>query len=197
MERRRWVGHLHPDTRLRGRCGDTVLATKKAQRPHNGQPFYANFGKGVMFWASTTRCARNQPKRCQPPANSEAGQFINGGYTNWVSDDTYWYTDNELCAGDQGGVLIAGESPVNASGRHSLTPAQCHRTSNYGLTVDKIRQLTAASGKLQPVWAFVEVGHPFSGDTGQTITGPQIQGLVDDGRAQLERHTYYSHLSTY
>ncbi|MGH3852001.1 MAG: hypothetical protein ACRDR6_00575 [Pseudonocardiaceae bacterium] len=179
----RWSGIDGSDTCIPtqdagGRCGYTVLATKKAYLPHNGEPFYANFGKGVMFWASTIRCARNQPMPCHPPANSEAGQFINGGYTNWISDDNYWYTDNDLCAGGQGGVLMAGEGPVDASGRHSLTPAQCHRASNYGLTVDKIRQLDAAGGKYQPVWAFVEVGHPSTGDTGRTITGPQIQGAV-------------------
>lgn len=161
-----------------GRCGETVMATKKAHLPQNGQPFYANFGKGVMFWESTTTCARNQPMPCHPPSNSEAGQFVNGGYTNWISDDNYWYTDNDLCTGGQGGVLMAGKGPVDASGRHSLTPAQCHRASNYGLTVDKIRQLDAAGSEYQPVWAFVEVGHPWSGNTGRTITGPQIQGAV-------------------
>lgn len=177
-----------------GRCGYTVMATKKAQRPQNGKPFYANFGKGVTFWASTTTCARNQPARCHPPANSEAGQFINGGYTNWISDDNYWYTDNELCAGSQGGVLMAGRGPVDASGRHSLTPAQCHRASNYGLTVDKIRQLDGAGGTYQPVWAFVEVGHPSSGDTGQTITGPQIQGAVMNSLIHEARGiVYFNH----
>jgi hypothetical protein len=161
-----------------GRCGYTVMATKRAQRPQNGQPFYANFGKGVVFWENTTTCAPNAPAPCSPPADSEAGQFINGGYTDWVSADTYWYTDNDLCTGGQGGLLIPGQGPVDASGNHSLTAAQCHRASNYGLTVDKIRQLNAADGTLQPVWAFVEVGHPSTDNTSSTITGPQIQGAV-------------------
>lgn len=161
-----------------GRCGYTVMDAKKKASPQNGQPFYANYGKGVIFWESSATCAPNQPIPCNPPANSAAGQFINGGYTDWISNDTYWYTDGDLCIGSQGGWLMAGQGPIDASGRHSLTPAQCHRASNYGLTIDKIRQLDASDGQYQPVWAFVEAGHPSSHSIYPTITGPQIQGAV-------------------
>jgi hypothetical protein len=161
-----------------GHCGYSVLATKRGVLPQDGRPFYANFGKGIVFWQDTTKCAPNTPGPCQPPANSEAGQFLNGGFTDWFSDDNYWYTDNDLCSGSQGGQLMPGKGPLDESGGHALTPEQCHRASNYGLTIDKVRELDAADGRLQPVWAFVEVGHPFTDDRGSAITGPQIQGAV-------------------
>lgn len=159
-----------------GRCGYTVTATKKEQRPADGRPFYANLGKGVMFWASTTACAPNTTDPCTL-ANSEAGKFVNG-YTQFVSNDNYWYTDNDLCTGGQGGLLIQGQGPVDASGNHSLTATQCHRASNYGLTIDKMRQLDGADSRRQPIWAFIEDGHPGTNNSWPTITGPQIQGAV-------------------
>lgn len=159
-----------------GRCGYTVTAIKKDQRPHDGRPFYVNLGKGVIFWGSTTACAPNTPSPCTP-ANSETGKFVNG-YSQFVSTDNYWYTDNDLCTGGQGGQLMQGQGPVDASGSHSLTNTQCHRASNYGLTIDKMRRLDTSDGYPQPIWAFIEDGHPVTDNSSPTITGPQVQGAV-------------------
>ena len=42
-----------------------------------------------------------------------------------------------------------------------LTAAECHRASNYGAQVARVRALDAMDGTRQPVWSFVETGHPF------------------------------------
>ncbi|WBB69605.1 DUF4082 domain-containing protein [Micromonospora sp. WMMD812] len=132
-----------------GRCGYTVQEAMLRRFPADGGLRYANYGKGVMFWETDT----------------EASRFVNS-YTNVVSNDIYWYTDPGVC-----------NSPSEGPGI-GVRPEDCRRAANYGRTMDRMRQLDGLDGKRQPIYAFVEVGHPFSENDAPTITGDQIAGAV-------------------
>ena len=56
--------------------------------------------------------------------------------------------------GIEGGALLNNGNP--------LTVAQTRLAANYGYTVDRMRELDAMDGELQPIWGFVEVGWPFT-----------------------------------
>jgi hypothetical protein len=118
----------------------------------DGRIRYSNYGKGVLFWES----------------DAEAARFVND-YQDIVSADAYFFTDNNICSGNEGGSLLAGGS--------SLSPAQCHRAANYGATVNRVRSLVSPPGS-KPVWAIVELGHPFSESEYPTITPPQVRAAV-------------------
>ena len=120
--------------------------------PHDGRIRYSNYGKGVLFWES----------------DAEAARFVNN-YQDIVSADAYFFTDNNICSGTEGGSLVAGGAP--------LSPAECHRAANYGATVRRLRGLVRPAGS-KPVWAFVELGHPFSESDWPTITPPQVRAAV-------------------
>lgn len=115
----------------------------------DGRMRYANFGKGVQIWES----------------DAEAGKFVND-YTTATSADMYWYTDPWMCPGP-GEPLPLG-----------VPAATCRRAANYGLTVDRMRYLDGLDGKRQPIYGFVEDGHPFTQSTAPTITADQIAGAV-------------------
>ncbi|VTR78526.1 hypothetical protein [Cellulomonas hominis] len=132
-------------------CGYTVQDTIRSRLPGNGLT-YANYGKGVAFWLP----------------DAEAARFVNE-FQDVVSVDTYWFTDPNICGAGEGGALLAG-------GR-ALSPEECRRAANYGATVDRVRALVEPAGSM-PVWAFVELGHPFSEDDAPTITGPQVRAAV-------------------
>lgn len=131
-------------------CGYTVMSTLNNRLPADGRLRYANYGKGVLFWEE----------------DAEAARFVND-YQQLTSADAYFYTDNDLCDGSQGGALLG-------HGR-DLTSAECHRASNYGRVVDRVRSLVAPAGRM-PVWAYVELGHP--GTTGTDITPDQAAAAV-------------------
>ncbi|MEV4497318.1 DUF4082 domain-containing protein [Micromonospora arborensis] len=131
------------------RCGYTIQETMLKRLPADGRMRYANYGKGVMFWET----------------DAEAGRFVNS-YTNVVSNDIYWYTDPGVC-----------DSPSEGPGI-GVRPENCRRAANYGRTMDRMRHLDGADGKRQPIFAFVEVGHPFTENDTPTITGDQIAGAV-------------------
>ena len=120
--------------------------------PRDGRIRYSNYGKGVLFWES----------------DAEAARFVND-YQDIVSADAYFFTDDNICSGTEGGSLLAGGSP--------LSPAQCHRAANYGATVTRVRSLVTPPGS-KPVWAIVELGHPFSESDWPTITPPQVRAAV-------------------
>jgi hypothetical protein len=120
--------------------------------PADGRLRYNNYGKGVMFWET----------------DAEAARFVNA--QDLVSADTYWFTDNNICSRWEGGALLNGST-------RELTPAQCHRASNYGATVRRMRRLMRPRGS-KPVWAFVEVGHPFSEDHWPTIRPAEVRAAV-------------------
>lgn len=114
-------------------CGYTIMQTHQAG-VQPGELRYANYGKGVAFWHS----------------DAQAAQFVNK-YQDVTSADLYWGTDDDLCQASQGGRLIGSGA--------ALSPATCHKPSNYGITVDRVRSLLGGS---KPVWNYVELGHPGS-----------------------------------
>lgn len=118
-------------------CGYSALAEMIRRLPDDGRMHYANFGKGIAFWQ----------------ADAEAREFVNA-VDGVVSADTYWLTDNNICSFNEGGEFFDGRE---------VPDHLCHRPANYGLTVDRVRELVRPAAS-RPVWAFVEVGHPFSED---------------------------------
>ena len=123
--------------------------------PADGRFRYTNYSKGVMFWNST----------------SDAEQYVND-FTHVVSTDIYWFTEGDVCQASQGGVLLG-------LGR-ALTSAECHRASNYGAQVARVRFLDGMDGVRQPVWTFVETGHPFNNSMNghRSITAPEMRAAV-------------------
>ncbi|WP_437307761.1 DUF4082 domain-containing protein [Sorangium sp. So ce388] len=95
--------------------------------------------------------------------DSEAQQFVNA-YTHVVSNDLYWYTDPNIC----------GEMQTFLG----LPSSTCRLAANYGVTMDRMRHLDGMDGTRQPIWAFIEVGHPFTEDWAPSITPDQIAGAV-------------------
>ncbi|MGY1631534.1 hypothetical protein ACI784_07495 [Geodermatophilus sp. SYSU D01186] len=135
-----------------GRCGYTVQRTLLEDLPDDDRLRYSNYGKGVAFWES----------------DEEAARFVND-FQDVVSVDAYWYTDESTCGLGEGGNFFGTEAVI--------PPDQCHRAANYGLTVDRVRSLVEPPGS-RPVWAFVEVGHPFPDDSYPTITPEQVRAAV-------------------
>jgi hypothetical protein len=120
--------------------------------PSDGRFTFANYGKGVAFWET----------------DAQAANFVNN-FENVVSDDVYFFTDNDTCDSSQGGTLLG----LN----RDLTPAECHRASNYGAVVKRVRSLETVKGS-KPVWGFVEDGHPSTGNSSPTIQPAQIRAAV-------------------
>jgi hypothetical protein len=144
-------------------CGYTMMRTLKDRLPKgDGRMFYANYGKGVLFWGT--------------PA--EAGRFVNG-YTDVTSADAYWYTDVNIC----------GEA------REFLQwpAADCPLAADYGAVLDKERLLDAADGRLQPIYAFVELGWPMTSGTRaikpEEMAGAVMSSLVHEARGVI----YFNH----
>jgi hypothetical protein len=131
------------------------LSSILAGLPSDGRLRYTNYGKGVIFWNS----------------DSDAEQYVND-FQQVVSTDVYWFTDAEVCTETQGGSLFG-------LGR-DLTSAECHRASNYGAQVARVRALDAMDGKRMPVWSFVETGHPFDNSQAGTrsIAPAEIRAAV-------------------
>lgn len=132
-------------------CGFTVQEAMASKLPANALT-YANYGKGVTFHLK----------------NPEAAQFVNT-YQDVVSADNYWFTDPYICSLVEGGAVFA-------DGR-DLSDSECRVAAHYGWTVDRVRSLLQPAGS-KPVWAFVEVGSPFSEPGSLAITAPQIRAAV-------------------
>jgi hypothetical protein len=131
-----------------GKCGYTHMRTRNQQTPRDGRARIMNYGKGVTFWET----------------DAQASVFINGGGTNFtmgepggfqnlVSADVYWFTDPDTQHTSQGQCFYQG---CNVGG--NLTFEQAHRAYNYGLTVQRVRELDALDGKRQPVFGQIEMG---------------------------------------
>jgi hypothetical protein len=102
----------------------------------------------------------------------EAAQFVNN-FQDVTSADIYWFTDPNVSSGSEGGVLLNNGNP--------LTVAQTRLAANYGYTVDRMRELDGMDGVHQPIWAFVEVGWPFTETAAQgarTIQPEEITAAV-------------------
>lgn len=132
-------------------CGFTVQRELLKALPQQTL-VYSNYGKGVTFWEGA----------------ENAATFLND-FQDVVSADNYWFTDPFICGPGEGGAVLAGGK--------ELESGKCRLAANYGWTVSKLRSLiTPALSK--PVWAFVEVGHPFTENEAPTITGPEIRAAV-------------------
>jgi hypothetical protein len=84
--------------------------------------------------------------------DAEASVFINR-YTDFVSADVYFFTHPSMAQSERHG-------------------------RRYGDLIDRMRYLDALDGERQPVWAVVEVGHPFTENSAPTITPAQIRSAV-------------------
>ncbi len=132
-------------------CGFTVQKELLDAAPP-GALLYTNYGKGVTFWES----------------DAEARRFVND-FQDVVSADNYWFTDPFICGPSEGGAALNGGAEL---------PAQdCRLAKNYGWTVERVRALVDPRGS-KPVWALIEVGHPFQESRGGFIEGPQIRAAV-------------------
>jgi hypothetical protein len=147
-----WVLGDEIDMQFGPEAGYAELGGIRASLPDDGRLHFANYGKGVSFWLS----------------DQEAARYVNA-FQDVVSADNYWFTDQNICSGGEGGALLAGGA--------DLSPAKCHRASNYGATVRRVRGLMNPPGS-KPVWAFVELGHPFTESDWPTITPPQVRAAV-------------------
>ncbi|SDS52717.1 hypothetical protein SAMN04489743_0261 [Pseudarthrobacter equi] len=132
-------------------CGYTIQESLKLQFPRQSL-LYANYGKGVTFHLK----------------DSEAAQFVNQ-YQDVVSADNYWFTDPYICSPVEGGAVFA-------PGR-DLSDEECRTAAHYGWTVDRVRSLVQPAGS-KPVWAFVEVGQPFSDPASPPISPAQVRAAV-------------------
>jgi hypothetical protein len=132
-------------------CGFTIQRELLKTMPEQSL-VYSNYGKGVTFWEG----------------DADAATFLNE-FQDVVSADNYWFTDPFICGPSEGGAVLAGGQ--------QLEPEKCRLAANYGWTVSKLRSLIKPAFS-KPVWAFVEVGHPFTENDAPTITGPEIRAAV-------------------
>ncbi|MEU4516276.1 hypothetical protein AB0G05_42865 [Nonomuraea wenchangensis] len=58
-----------------------------------------------------------------------------------------------------------------------MTEEQCRRSANYGLLIDRQRKLDALDGRLQSIYALVEVGRPAAEDR-RRIESAKVKGAV-------------------
>src|SRR5262245_25670673 len=154
MAIRGWELDDEVDMRFPAPGGFRRLTDIVARIPADGRFRYANYGKGVAFWLSET----------------DASRYVNA-FPHVVSVDNYWFTDGNICSASEGGRLIAGTP-------RRLTEGECRLAANYGHTVDRVRHLDGMDRSRQPVWAFVEVGHPFSENHWPSITPAQMRAAV-------------------
>jgi hypothetical protein len=103
--------------------------------------------------ADTLRYANYGYGLVQLASDAEAGVFLNNDFQDVVSADDYAFTHPDATAEDRKGA-------------------------SYGAIVDRLRTLDGLDDKRQPVWAFVELGHPFTEDAAPTITAPQMRSAV-------------------
>jgi hypothetical protein len=163
-----WELHDEIDMQMHPDVGYAQLQRIKSTLPADRRLRYNNFGKGVMFWET----------------NAEAGRYVNA--VDLPSTDIYWFSDENVCDKNEGGRLLA-------RGRRALTNTECHRASNYGAQVRRVRNLVSPRGS-KPVWTFAEVGHPFSEDHWPSIAPPQIRAAVWHGLIAGARGiTYFNH----
>jgi hypothetical protein len=131
------------------------LETIKNGLPRDGRARYNNYGKGVLLWET----------------DAEAACFVEA--QQLVSSDLYWFTDP-----NQRDMI--GE-PWLPEGERQMTLAEVRRAANYGYQIDRMRALDAGDGERKPIWAFVEVGWPFTetaAEGGRAIQPDEIRGAV-------------------
>jgi hypothetical protein len=155
------------DMQMSPEAGFAELRRIRNALPTDGRARWNNYGKGVMFWLT----------------DADAARYVNE-FQDIVSTDVYWFADNNVCGQNEGGALFNGST-------RPLTDAECHRASNYGAQVSRVRGLVSPAGS-KPVWAFVELGHPFSEDP--SITPVQVRAAVWHSLIAGARGiTYFNH----
>ena len=135
-------------------CGYTIQEDIIKALPKDHMFRWSNYGKGVVFWESDTN----------------AEKFVND-YQNVISVDEYWFADDSICIASQGGKFYSPSVLLNGY----LPPQLCHLAANYGKSVDRVRYL---AGDSKPVWAVVELGHPFLASSWPSITPPEVTAAV-------------------
>jgi len=149
-----WLLADETDMQLRPRKGFARMRSLANALPAgDGRLRYSNYGKGVTFWNT----------------NAHAARYVSE-FQDVVSADNYWFTDRDICGESQGGIMLG------TKGRR-LERSRCHRAANYGRTVDRVRGLVRPAGS-RPVWAFVEVGHPFSDSSWPSIKPAEVGAAV-------------------
>jgi hypothetical protein len=146
--------------------GDTSGVTGTTTLPYklDGREVSQGLGKGVLFFET----------------NAQAAQFMN--YSDILSADAYWLTDNSLANSPSIGCDISpatsastaacgGTNPWHGPG---FTTAQAELPANYGWNVERLNYLQSLDGSSKPVVADVETGCPFTGQSaGDCATPPQ------------------------
>jgi hypothetical protein len=188
-----------PSTQLKGYGRETVgwlLNDEIDLWGHEGSaPWTGNYpGQGPICVPEKALCGYTilQTLRNRLPQNDGRARYANFGfgmeffikddlaakfldYTDVASMDTYWYTDLGMC--DKVGI-----------------PAKlCRTSSSYGTTMDRIRTLDAMDGKLQPIYAFIEVGLPFHQFTTpiqpDELSGAVMNSLIHEAKGII----YFNH----
>jgi hypothetical protein len=128
-----------------------------APHPIDGRAVHQGFGKGVLFWES----------------NQQAAKFLN--YTDILSADSYWLTDNDLEAASQGGCALLPHSSTacGGGGGSGLTAAQSHLPANYAYDVTRLEHLQVLNGPSKPIVVDVETGCPSTASGSLCATPPQ------------------------
>jgi hypothetical protein len=125
-----------------GGDGFNIVQRVLGALPADGRLRYNNYGKGVLLWEDDPWPA----------------QWVNA-YQQVVTSDLYWFTDpNQI-------DMIA--PPWLPERGHHMTLSQVRRAANYGYQIDRMRALDRADGRRKPIWAFVEVGWPFTESAAQ------------------------------
>ena len=188
-----------PSTQLKGYGPETVgwLLTDEVDLwGHEGSaPWTGNFpGEGPICVPEAALCGYTvlQTLRDRLPQNDGRARYANFGfgmhffikdgpaakflnYSDISSLDTYWYTDLGMCE------------------KSHTAPELCRKSASYGATMDRIRGLDAMDGKLQPIYAFVEVGLPFSQFTTpiqpDELSGAVMNSLIHEAKGVI----YFNH----
>ena len=146
-----------------GACSSGTWQARKNNFPSDGRLFYANFGKGVMFWQS----------------NAGAACWVNS--VNVPSVDVYWFTDGNACGSGEGG----GDPGVYMQNN-------CHNAVNYGYNVSRVRSLVSPA-RSKPVWNFVEIGCPWTGTWGCITPAQTRAATWHSYIAGARSVTYFAH----
>ena len=143
------------------------------------------FGPGQDAWNGTwawNTCVPQQEQRraMRLHGNADQGPRGPGQTTPPVMPITAW-------------VCGSGRPTPRLRCSSTNTPTSCQPTCisslihswqserhgrRYGDLIDRMRYLDGLDGDRQPVWAFIEVGHPFTEDWAPTITPGQIRSAV-------------------
>lgn len=167
-----WVGYFlddEVDGRFTPAEGRAHLESLRQKVPA-GMFTYSNF---------TSMVVENNMDR------ADSQKYINQ-YTDAVSVDKYWYT-----------IPQCSRKPYYNPSIIPIAQASCRTSSSYGATVDALRQIDAADGKLQPIWQFVEDlgGAGGAGDFSGYVTPAQLKGAVMNSLIHEARGIVYFNTS--